>query len=245
MSEFDGKVAIVTGGARGIGKAVTARLVAGGAKVAIFGRNLEAAESYVKELPAGQAKAYMVDVGNSEQVDASVKQVLADFGKIDILVNNAGITKDGLMMMMKNPQIDDVLGINLKGPMYMIRAVCRGMIKQQSGSIVNITSVVGITGNAGQANYSAAKAGLIGVTRSLSKEFGKKNVRVNAIAPGLIETDMAGKLNDEQRAALTANVALGRIGQPQEIAEAVAFLASDKASYITGQTLIVDGGTAY
>ncbi|HTL53535.1 MAG TPA: beta-ketoacyl-ACP reductase [Planctomycetota bacterium] len=245
MSEFEGKVAIVTGGARGIGKAITARLAAGGAKVAIFGRNMEAAEAYVKELPTGQAKAYSVDVSNSDQVDTGVKAVLADFGKIDILVNNAGITKDGLMMMMKNPMIDDVLGINLKGPLYMIRAVCRGMIKQQSGSIVNITSVVGITGNAGQANYSAAKAGLIGVTRSLSKEFGKKNVRVNAIAPGLIETDMAHKLNDEQRAALTASVALGRIGQPAEIAEAVAFLASDKASYITGQTLIVDGGTAY
>ena len=241
---FEGKIVIVTGGARGIGKAVTERFHAGGASVAIVGRNEEAAKALAAELSARGAKCagYGCDVANGTQIDAMVDAVIKDFGKLDLLVNNAGVTQDGLVVRMTDEAWNNVIQTNLTGAFQLLRAAARIMLRARSGCIVNVSSVVGLIGNAGQANYCAAKAGLIGLTKSAAREFSGRGVRVNAVAPGLVETDMTAKLNDEQKKALLTGVPLGRIGSIGDIAGAVAFLASDDAAYITGQVLSVDGG---
>ena len=241
---FEGKIVIVTGGARGIGKAVTERFHAGGASVAIVGRNEEAAKAFAAELSARGAKCagYGCDVANGAQIDAMVDAVIKDFGKLDVLVNNAGVTQDGLVVRMTDEAWNNVIQTNLTGAFQLLRAAARIMLRARSGCIVNVSSVVGLIGNAGQANYCAAKAGLIGLTKSAAREFAGRGVRVNAVAPGLVETDMTAKLNDEQKKMLLTSVPLGRIGAIGDIAGAVAFLASDDAAYITGQVLSVDGG---
>lgn len=243
---FENKVVLVTGGARGIGKAVTERFHAAGASVAIVGRNEAAAQALAAELSARGAKCvgYGCDVANGMQIDAMVDAVIKDFGKLDVLVNNAGVTQDGLVVRMTDEAWNNVIQTNLTGAFQLLRAAARLMLRARSGCIVNVSSVVGIIGNAGQANYCAAKAGLIGLTKSAAREFAARGVRVNAVAPGLTETDMTAKLNDEQKKALLTGVPLGRIGTIGDIAAAIAFLASDDASYITGQVLSVDGGMA-
>jgi len=243
---FEGKVVLVTGGARGIGRAVTEKFHAAGASVAIVGRNEEAAKALAAELSARGAKCngYACDVSKVAEIDAMVDNVVKDFGKLDVLVNNAGVTQDGLVVRMTDDAWNNVIQTNLTGAFQLLRAAARVMLRARSGCIVNISSVVGIIGNAGQANYCAAKAGLIGLTKSAAREFASRGVRVNAIAPGLIETDMTAKLNEEQKKALLTGVPLARAGSSNDIASAVTFLASDDASYITGQVLSVDGGMA-
>ncbi len=241
---FNEKVVLVTGGARGIGKAISELFHNLGATVAVAGRNLEAAEDFAKALSTESApvKAYRCDVSQPAQVDELIKGVLADFKKIDVLVNNAGITQDGILMRMTDEAWQKVIDTNLGGGFRLIRAVARSMLKARSGSIINLASVVGLVGNPGQANYTAAKAGLIGLTKSAAKEFGARGVRVNAVAPGLIETDMTASMTDEQKKAMIGSLPLGRLGQAEDVAQAVAFLASENASYITGQVLNVCGG---
>ncbi len=244
--KFDGKVVLVTGGARGIGKAITERFHAAGANVAIAGRNAEVAQALAVELSARGAKCagYTCDVAVPAQIDALVDGVVKDFGKLDVLINNAGVTQDGLMVRMSDDAWHTVLNTNLTGAFQLMRAAARVMLRARSGCIVNVASVVGLIGNAGQANYCAAKAGLIGLTKSAAREFSSRGVRVNAVAPGLVETDMTAKLNDEQKKALLTGVPLGRAGTIADIAGPVCFLASDDAAYITGQVLSVDGGMA-
>lgn len=243
---FQNKIAIVTGGARGIGRAVTESLHAKGASVAILGRNVDAAKTLAAELSAKgpRCEGYACDIGEGSTIDATVEQIVKDFGKIDILVNNAGVTQDGLLIRMSDEAWDTVLNTNLTGAFKMQRACARVMLRARSGSIVNISSVVGVIGNPGQANYCAAKAGLIGLTMSSAKEFAGRSVRVNAVAPGFTETDMTAKLNEDQKKGAMSVIPLGRMGTSQDIANAVCFLASDDASYITGQTLNVCGGMA-
>ena len=243
---FENKVVLITGGARGIGKSITARFFKGGAKVAIWGRNLEVASAYAKELsPDGsRAKAYGVDISDGAKLDAGIEEVLKDFGTLDVLVNNAGVTKDGLLARMTDEAWNEVINTNLTGCFRLMRAVARPMMKARSGSIVNVSSVVGLIGNAGQANYCAAKAGLIGLTKSAARELAPRNIRVNAIAPGFTETDMTSKLTEDQKKAALGTVPLARMGKPDEVAAAVAFLASEDAGYITGQVLSVCGGMA-
>ncbi len=243
---FDGKVVLVTGGARGIGKAVTERFHKGGAQVALIGRNAEAAQGLAMELSARGPKCagYGCDVANAAQIEATVEAVMKDFGKIDVLVNNAGVTQDGLLVRMSDEAWEAVLNTNLTGAFRMLRAVARPMLKARSGAIVNVSSVVALIGNAGQANYCSAKAGLLGLTKSAAREFSSRGVRVNAVAPGFVETDMTAKLNEDQRKALLAGIPLGRTATPGDIAGAVCFLASNEASYITGQVLSVCGGMA-
>jgi 3-oxoacyl-[acyl-carrier protein] reductase len=242
--DFKDKVVIVTGGARGIGKAVTERFHKYGASVAILGRNAEAAKGLASELSSRGAKCigYGCDVADGPQIDATVDAIVKDFGKIDVLVNNAGVTQDGLLVRMSDEAWANVINTNLTGAFKMLRAAARPMLKARSGAIVNISSVVALIGNAGQANYCAAKAGLLGLTKSSAREFASRSVRVNAIAPGLVETDMTAKLNDEQKKALLTTVPLGRIGNSEDIAGTVCFLASSDAAYITGQVLSVCGG---
>jgi len=240
-----GKVAIVTGGSRGIGRAISVTLAQAGADVAIFyaGNQAAAEETLTQIQQAGrQGIALQVNVADAEQVEAAIKQVTTTWGKIDILVNNAGITRDNLLMRMKEEEWDQVINTNLKGVFLCTKAVTRPMMKQRNGRIINISSVVGVMGNPGQANYVAAKAGVIGLTKSTAKELASRNITVNAIAPGWIETDMTADLGDEVHKQMLATIPLGRPGSAQEIAEAVKFLASDAAGYITGQTLHVDGG---
>ena len=243
---FDGKVVLVTGGARGIGRAISERFHQAGASVAILGRNAEAATALATELSARGAKCtgYGCDVADGAQIDATVDMVLKDFSKVDVLVNNAGVTQDGLLIRMNDEAWAAVLNTNLTGAFRMLRAVARPMLKARAGAIVNISSVVALTGNAGQANYCAAKAGLLGLTKSAAREFASRGVRVNAVAPGLVETDMTAKLTDEQKKVLLTSVPLGRMGSTAEIASAVCFLASSEAAYITGQVLSVCGGLA-
>jgi len=246
LTDLSGKVALVTGGSRGIGRAVAIRLAQGGAKIALNYRgNHEAAQDVLGELKGGGAHAMAVagDVGVAADVDRLVTTVLEAFGRIDILVNNAGITRDTLLMRMSEEDWDAVLDTNLKSAFLVTKAVVRGMTRQRSGRIVNITSVSGILGNAGQSNYAASKAGMIGFTRSVAREYASRGITVNAIAPGFIETDIWANVSDEARASILAMAPLGTIGRPEDVAEAVAFLASDAARYITGQTLNVDGGT--
>ncbi len=240
MSE-DKKVALVTGASRGIGKACAIELAKAGYDVAVsYAGNEEAANKTVTELKdlGVNAKAYKFDVSDKEACAKAVEEVLADFGKLDVLVNNAGITRDGLFMRMSAENWEAVINTNLSSAFYMTSPAIKTMIKQRSGCIINMSSIVGVMGNAGQANYSAAKAGLIGFTKSLAKELGSRNIRVNAIAPGFIQTDMTKDLDTEK---IAEHIPLKRLGQPEDIAKAVRFLAED-APYITGQVIGVDGG---
>jgi 3-oxoacyl-[acyl-carrier protein] reductase len=242
---LDGKVIIVTGASRGIGRSVAIELAKLGAKVVINYAGNEAAAEEVKSIivaAGGQAIVVKADVGNIEAVDAMVNETINTFGKIDILVNNAGITRDNLLMRMKEEDWDAVININLKGVFVCTKAVSRIMMKQRSGKIINMTSVVGVMGNAGQANYAAAKAGVIGFTKSMAKELASRGITVNAIAPGYISTDMTAVLSEQLKEDLAKKIPVGRLGRPEDVAAAVAFLASDLANYITGQTLNVDGG---
>lgn len=244
---LEGKTALVTGGGRGIGRAVCLELARRGAKVAVnFSGNSAAAEDTAEacRVLGAEAFALQADVADESACNNMVKEVLAQFGKLDILVCNAGITRDGLMPMMKDEDWDRVLDTNLKGAFHCIRAAYRPMMKQRYGRIVNLTSVVGVRGNAGQANYAASKAGLIGLTKSAAKELAGRNVTVNAVAPGFIDTDMTAALPEKAREALLGTIPMGRLGQPEEVARAVAFFAEEHSGYITGQVLCVDGGMA-
>lgn len=242
---LNGKTALVTGASRGIGRAIALRLAEDGANVAvIYAGSADKAEAVVNEITAlgVNAKAYRCNVADSAAVNETVKAVTNDLGKIDILVNNAGITRDGLMLRMKDEDFDAVLDTNLKGAFNMIRACYSGFIRKKSGRIINISSVSGIMGNAGQANYSASKAGVIGLTKSVARELASRGITCNAVAPGFIQTDMTESLGDNN--PLLNSIPLGRMGKPEDIAAAVAFLASDSAAYITGEVLKVDGGLA-
>lgn len=242
---LDGQVAIVTGASRGIGRAVAIALAKVGAKVVInYAGNAEAAEAVRTVITdnGGQAITVKADVADAEAVDSLVKQTIETYGKVDILVNNAGITRDTLLMRMKDEDWDAVMNTNLKGIFYCTKAVTKSMMKQRSGKIINMTSVVGLMGNAGQANYAAAKAGVIGFTKSMAKELASRSITVNAIAPGFIATDMTHGLSEQVKADLEAQIPLSRLGAAEDVAAAVVFLASQSANYITGQTLNVDGG---
>lgn len=242
---LENKGAVVTGGSRGIGRAVAEALAAEGATVAvIYAGNIKAAEDTVRTIEEAGGKAFAVqcDVADEAAVTDMVKMVHEKLGTIDVFVNNAGITRDGLLMRMKREDWDAVLSTNLTGVYNCTKAVTKIMMKQRSGSIINMTSVVGETGNAGQANYAAAKAGVIGFTKSAAKELASRNIRVNAVAPGCIDTDMTAVLSDAVKEEMIKSIPLGRTAAPEEVAQAVVFLASQKAGYITGQTLNVDGG---
>lgn len=242
---LEGKAALVTGASRGIGRAIAIRLAEAGADVAVnYSGSEQAAEEVVRHIESLGRRAFKVkaDVASSAQVEEMVKQVLDQFGKLDILVNNAGITRDNLIMRMKEEEFDQVMNTNLKGVFNCIKAVTRPMMKQRSGKIINISSVVGVLGNPGQANYVAAKAGVIGLTKSAARELASRNIAVNAVAPGFIETDMTDKLTTEQREQMLQQIPAARLGKPEDIARVVRFLASDDAAYMTGQTIHVDGG---
>ncbi len=239
--DLTGRTALVTGSTRGIGKAIAETLAGAGARVAVVGRD-QARAAEVAATIGGGAQGFGADVGDPASVVALVEGVEAAFGQVDILVNNAGLTKDNILFRIKDEDWDTVLDANLRGAFVAIRAASRGMMKRRWGRIINIASIVGITGNKGQANYAASKAGLIGLTKSVAKELGSRNILVNAVAPGFIETDMTAAMTPEARAALSGQIPLDRLGSPQDIAATVAFLASDHASYITGQVLVVDGG---
>ena len=240
--ELSGQVALVTGGSRGIGLAIATELAAAGAKVAVVGRDEARAVQAAAALPGEGHRGYAADVSDAEAGAALVKRVEEEMGSLDVLVNNAGLTRDNVLMRIKDDDWDAVLNTNLKGAFVLIRAASRGMMKRRHGRVINITSVVGIMGNKGQANYAASKAGLIGLTKSVAKELASRNVLVNAVAPGYIETDMTHDLPEAARDALMQQIALGRLGQPQDIAPVVRFLAGPGAAYMTGQVLVVDGG---
>ncbi|GAB2702058.1 3-oxoacyl-[acyl-carrier-protein] reductase [Paenibacillus thermoaerophilus] len=242
---LQGKTALVTGASRGIGRAVALALAEAGADVAInYAGNEAAANETADRVRALGRRAIVIraDVSDSSQVEEMFKRTLDEFGKLDILVNNAGITRDNLVMRMKEEEFDAVIDTNLKGVFLCVKAAIRPMMKQRYGRIVNIASVVGSLGNPGQANYVAAKAGVIGMTKSMAKEFASRNITVNCVAPGFITTDMTDKLSEETKAALLGQIPLARLGEPEDIAKAVRFLVSDDASYMTGQTIHVDGG---
>ena len=244
---LQGKCALVTGGSRGIGRAVCLELARQGARVAVnYAGNAAAAEETVRACEALGAEAFAIqaDVADAAASEAMVKEVLARFGRLDILVNNAGVTRDGLMPMMKEADWDAVLDTNLKGAFHCMKAVYRPMMKQKYGRIVNLSSIVGLRGNAGQANYAASKAGLIGLTKSMAKELAARNVTVNAVAPGFIDTDMTAALPEKAREAMLTTIPMGRLGQAEDVAQAVAFFAGDASAYVTGQVLCVDGGMA-
>jgi 3-oxoacyl-[acyl-carrier protein] reductase len=242
---LDGKTALVTGASRGIGRAIALRLAAEGASVAInyAGNTAKAEETKAAiEAAGGKAALFQADVSDSAQVEQMVAAVTEAFGTIDILVNNAGITRDGLLMRMKEEDFDAVLDTNLKGIFHVTKAVSKLMMKKRAGRIVNMASVVGIMGNAGQTNYAAAKAGVIGFTKSAAREFAARGITVNAVAPGFIATDMTAAMPEKAKEAPLAAIPLRRMGEPEDVANAVAFLVSDQASYITGQVVKVDGG---
>lgn len=239
------KVAVVTGGSRGIGKAIAEKFAAEGASVAIlYSSNSASADAVVEEIrnAGGTAKAYQCHVENSDEVGKTIDDVVNDLGKIDILINNAGITRDKLLMMMKEEDFDDVISVNLKGAYNTMRKVCPMLARQRWGRIINLSSIAGINGNAGQVNYSASKAGLIGMTKSAAREFAGRGITVNAIAPGFVETDMTEKFASDEN--VMKRIPVGRMGRPDEIASLALFLASDVAAYITGEVIRIDGGLA-
>lgn len=245
MGKLDGKSAIVTGASRGIGRDIALYLAKEGAKVAVnYSGSKDRAEAVVEEIKAvgGEAFAIQANVDKADDVQNLISTTLEQFGSVDILVNNAGITRDNLLMRMKETEWDDVLNTNLKGVFLCTKAVTRQMMKQRSGRIINITSIVGVSGNAGQANYVAAKAGVIGLTKSSAKELASRNITVNSIAPGFITTDMTDALPEDIKSQMLSQIPLAKFGNPEDIAKAVAFLASEDANYITGQTIHVNGG---
>ena len=247
MKPLENKIALVTGAARGIGQAIALQLAADGADLALCDVKVEWLEDTAAKVKAlgRRVETYAMNVADGAAVGEAVTKVAADFGRIDVLVNNAGITRDTLLIRMSEEDWDAVLDINLKGAFLVTKAVVKYMMKQRSGAIVNIASVVGIMGNAGQANYTASKAGLIALTKTTAKELGSRNVRVNAVAPGFIRTAMTDKLSEQAKEAMLRNVPLGRPGEPEDVAKAVAFLASDNAAYVNGQTLAVCGGMVW
>jgi 3-oxoacyl-[acyl-carrier protein] reductase len=239
--DLTGKTAFVTGSTRGIGLAIAKSLYAAGARVAVVGRDLERARSVALSL-GERAAGVACDVAQAGQVQAAVAAAEKALGPIDILVNNAGLTRDNILLRLSDEDWDTVLDANLKGAFHTIQVTIKGMMKRRAGRIINISSIVGLIGNKGQANYAASKAGLIGLTKSVAKEYASRNILANCVAPGFIETDMTDALPAEARATLLEQIALGRLGRPEDVAGTVLFLASDLASYITGQVLVVDGG---
>lgn len=239
--DLSGRVALVTGSTRGIGRAIAETLAECGARVAVVGRDAAKAQDVAAQV-SPEARGFACDVADVASVVALVAAVEESFGSLDILVNNAGLTRDNIMLRLKDDDWDAVLDANLRGAFAAIRAATRGMMKRRWGRIINISSVVGLVGNKGQTNYAASKAGLIGLTKAVAKEFASRNILANAIAPGFIDTDMTNAMTPEARSALIASIPLERLGSPRDVASTVAFLASEHASYITGQVLVVDGG---
>jgi len=245
MSELAGKVAVVTGGSRGIGKAIAKKLSENGAEVAIIATSRsEAAWETLRMLKQTGRKAelYACDVSDADEVENTAKAILKDFGRVDILVNNAGITRDNLLASLNVEAIDAVIDVNLKGAIYMTRAFLRQFVRQKGGNVINLSSVVGLMGNKGQTNYAASKAGIVGFTKSVAKEYGKKNIRCNAIAPGYIATEMTQTFAKEQTQKLCAELPLGRLGTSEDVANVALFLVSEESAYITGEVIKVDGG---
>jgi len=244
MKQLENQIAVVTGAGRGIGRAIALKFASEGADVVCVSRTAENSEKVAAEVRAlgRNAWALAVDVSDTAAVSAAAEKILAECGKVDILINNAGVTRDGLLMRMSDADWDAVLNTNLKGAFLFTKAFTRSFVKQRSGRIINVASIIGLIGNAGQANYAASKAGLIGFTQSIAKELGSRNITVNALAPGFIETDMTAALSAELKAELLKKIPLNSLGQPEDIANAALFLASPGARYVTGQVLTVDGG---
>lgn len=240
--ELEGHIALVTGGSRGIGRAIAQTLAEGGARVAVVARNAEGAERAAAELPGDGHAGYACDVADGDAVNAAVARIADELGAVSILVNNAGVTRDNLLLRMKEDDWSTVMDVNLKGAFHTVKAVAKGMMKRREGAIINVTSVVGLMGNAGQANYAASKAGLVGFTKSVARELASRGIRCNAVAPGYIRTDMTADLGDSQTEALQSGIPLQRLGEPEDISAVVRFLAGPGARYITGQVLAVDGG---
>lgn len=238
------KIALVTGGGQGIGKAISMRLAKEGAHIAVSDINLEIAEATAKEIEKLGVKsaAFSCNVADAKQADEAVNKVIDNFGRVDILVNNAGVTRDTLLMRMKEEDWDLVLNVNLKGTFNCTKSMVRPMMKQQSGVIVNVASVIGLIGNAGQGNYAASKAGVIGFTKSVAKEVASRNIRVNAVAPGFIATAMTDKLPEDVKKKMLENIPLGRFGEPEDVADVILFLASDLSKYVTGTVVNISGG---
>ncbi|MCK6439595.1 MAG: 3-oxoacyl-[acyl-carrier-protein] reductase [Planctomycetes bacterium] len=245
MGKLDGRIALITGASRGIGRAIAEKFAREGAKLALAARNVDGLNTVgeaCKSAGAQDVKVFGVDVGKSADLEALIKNVTEAFGGLDILVNNAGITRDNLLMRIKEEDWDAVLDTNLKAAFTLTKAASRPLMKSKYGRVINMASVIGITGNAGQANYAASKAGLIALTKSTAKELASRAVTANAIAPGMIETDMTAELSDQVKAEIASRIPLGRQGKADDVANAAAFLASDDAAYVTGQVIVVDGG---
>jgi 3-oxoacyl-[acyl-carrier protein] reductase len=239
--DLTGRVALVTGGTRGIGRAIAGTLAECGARVAVVGRDQARADAAAQDI-GNEARGFACDIADTTQVNALIESVERAFGSLDILVNNAGLTRDNILLRLKDDDWDAVIDANLKGAFATIRAATRGMMKRRWGRIINISSVVGLIGNKGQANYAASKAGLIGLTKTVAKEFASRNILANVIAPGFIETDMTAAMTPEARAAMSGQIPLERLGSPQDVANAAAFLSSEQSAYITGQVIVIDGG---